>query len=105
MIADLGGRGDGGDRESPRRTRISDGAAEPDCPLQILGPEPRALGDAGEHAGADLLVVAEGEDEVGPAEAGEDAVGARLAFEAPARAEQGGKHPPGPGAGPGAHAA
>lgn len=49
------------------------------------------LGDAGQHARTDLVTVVEGEDEVGPARPGEDAVGAGLPLDRPADAEQGGE--------------
>ena len=57
-------------------------------PLQIFGLKPCTLGDPGEHARTDLFGVVEGKDEVRPAEAREDAMGAILPSDAPADAQE-----------------
>lgn len=58
---------------------------------QIVGGEAGFLGDAGQHPGADLFAVVEGEHEIGPAGAGQGQVGALpFPFGRPAQAFQGG---------------
>jgi hypothetical protein len=54
------------------------------------------LGDAGEHAGADLLAIVEGENHIGPSGPGKNAVGASLPLHCPADPPQGRKNTPGP---------
>jgi hypothetical protein len=55
-------------------------------PLQVFGLKPWTLGDPDEHARTDLFSVVEGKDDIRPARAREDAMGAILPFDAPAYA-------------------
>jgi hypothetical protein len=50
---------------------------------QILGTQAGALGDAGEHLGADFIAVVKREDEVRPTRALQDPVRSTLALDAP----------------------
>lgn len=56
------------------RLRGMPGHFEGTTPLQVGGLEARRSSDAGEHAGADVFGVVEGEHHVGPPVAGEHAV-------------------------------
>jgi hypothetical protein len=56
-------------------------------PLQVFGLKPCPLGNSGEHARTNLFSVVEGKDDVRPAGAREDMMGAVLPFDAPADAQ------------------
>ena len=51
--------------------------------LEVFWREPRVLGDSRQHPWTDLFAVVKREDEIGPALAGQRAVGAGLAFDLP----------------------
>ena len=58
--------------------------------LQVVRGEASVLGDAGQHAGADLFVIVEREDEVRPVGMEENPVRAGgVSFDAPANSEKG----------------
>ena len=60
------------------------------------------LGDARKHLGTDLVTIVEREHVIRPSVPREGFVGAGLALQAPADAEEGGEHPPGAGGRPAA---
>jgi hypothetical protein len=53
--------------ERPAKPVRSSGLFGSSCDSQVFRPQARALGDPGQHAGADLLVLMESEHEIGPA--------------------------------------
>lgn len=63
------------------------------------------LRDPGQHSRTELVLIVEREYEVGPADAAQDAMGARFTFELPANAEKRGQDSPGLRGTPTAHAA
>src|SRR4051794_21384416 len=62
---------------------------------QVIGFQPCSLGNPGQHSGADLLVVVEGEDEIGIAVTRENSMRTTgLALHAPADCQEGGENLP-----------
>src|SRR5665647_1561822 len=88
------------ERSEPARSACSVCAAS-----QVLRTEPAVLGDPRQHPWADLIAIVKGEDEVGPAGTGKDAMRAGLALDRPANPKKGRENELGSGARPVAHAA
>ena len=66
---------------TPLASHETAAAASPGLRSQVLGLQPCALRDPGQHPGPDLFVVVEGEHEVSPTGAGKRSVGAGLTLD------------------------